>query len=1259
MSPRTRRLARWILAAGLALLLGALGLGTWLLGSEGGRDAVLAEVQRRLPPGALAWERAEGGLLGPLTLHGVRWRQPDGLEVDAARVRLDLALRPLVGSTLRLDAAEAEGVRVRLAPTDPDAPPGPPWHQALPTLALPLGVEVPALRVGGLALEDAEGSPLLAVATLEAGVTLRDGLLAIDGLRLASDRGALALDARYAPTERFRTTLAGTLTLPPAEGAAPLPLALQAEGDLARATLALRGDGLALDATLDDPTADAPRWTLRADAAALDLARLALDAAGAPALALRLQAEGEGARATLEGEAARDGLALDVAPSTLAWAEGRLEAAPLVLRAFEGEARIEGVLETAGDAPRVDVRVALAGLRWREAPDAPPVQADGTLALAGPLADWTLSGTLDLVRGADRARVAAAGRGDADGLALDALRLDTPAGRAEGGASVTWAPALAWEATLALQDVDPGWLAPGWDGALSGRVATRGGVDAAGALAWTLEAPALAGTLRARPLAAALDLQADAAGLAIDADVRLGDSHVLAEGRVAAARIDLRTRLQPLVLSDLLPGAAGRVEGRLALAGDPARPAIDAALRAEALAVDGLEAATLAVAGTLPARGDGGALQLDATGVAAAGLALDTFAATLRGSSEAPSLEAQAAGPDGALTLALDARRGGDGAWAGTLRQLGLALDGVPALALEAPAAFSVVPAATPLRASLAEACLSGPGAGRVCLEARLPGALRARLADVPLALARPWLALDGLQLEAEGTLAGEADLALDAAGRWGGEATLRASAGRLALDARVDGDGAAGEQALLAWTGLEADVRLDGGALRGQATLALADGGRIAARLAAGDGEAGALDGAIELDVRDLVFLELLSVDLARPRGRLAGTLTLGGTRAAPVVGGDARLLDFAADLPALGITLTEGALALRQDVNGGATLSGTFRSGEGTLTIEGLLDPAAFGGTGDAPLALQVSGRDFLAADTAELRATISPDLQVTLRAGTLRVRGRVDVPRADIDIEGLQGGTAASPDVVVVDEPAVEAGGPVLDMDVRITLGEDVALKGFGLDGALSGGLRVRQRPGREALATGTIEVSGEYAAYGSALEITRARLGWANAPLDNPSLDIVATRAFDAQRVGVRVRGTAARAEVAITSDPVIDQTEALSWLVLGRPLSSASGGDGERLGAAALALGGAGNLVAQRIGERLGFDQAGISDSRALGGATFTVGKYLSPKLLLSYGVSLLGTGQVVTLTYTLARGFDVQVESGEETSASINWRRER
>ncbi|MFN3844102.1 MAG: translocation/assembly module TamB domain-containing protein, partial [Rehaibacterium terrae] len=128
---------------------------------------------------------------------------------------------------------------------------------------------------------------------------------------------------------------------------------------------------------------------------------------------------------------------------------------------------------------------------------------------------------------------------------------------------------------------------------------------------------------------------------------------------------------------------------------------------------------------------------------------------------------------------------------------------------------------------------------------------------------------------------------------------------------------------------------------------------------------------------------------------------------------------------------------------------------------------------------------------------------------------------------------------------------------------------------------------------------------------------------------------------------------------IFSEPAMDSSEALSWLVLGRPLRAAGSGEAEQLGAAAFALGAGGNLLAQQVGARLGLDEVGVAESRALGGAAFTVGKYLSPRLFVSYGVSLLGTGQVLTLKYLLARGFDLRIESGTESRASINWRTER
>ncbi|MBP6626300.1 MAG: translocation/assembly module TamB domain-containing protein, partial [Arenimonas sp.] len=110
---------------------------------------------------------------------------------------------------------------------------------------------------------------------------------------------------------------------------------------------------------------------------------------------------------------------------------------------------------------------------------------------------------------------------------------------------------------------------------------------------------------------------------------------------------------------------------------------------------------------------------------------------------------------------------------------------------------------------------------------------------------------------------------------------------------------------------------------------------------------------------------------------------------------------------------------------------------------------------------------------------------------------------------------------------------------------------------------------------------------------------------------------------------------------------------------GRPLAAATGTDAARVDAAQMALGAGGTLIAQQLGTQLGLDVAGVSDSRNLGGATFTLGKYVSPRLFISYGVSLVGTGQVVTLKYLLRRGFDISIESGNENAASVNWRTER
>ncbi len=150
--------------------------------------------------------------------------------------------------------------------------------------------------------------------------------------------------------------------------------------------------------------------------------------------------------------------------------------------------------------------------------------------------------------------------------------------------------------------------------------------------------------------------------------------------------------------------------------------------------------------------------------------------------------------------------------------------------------------------------------------------------------------------------------------------------------------------------------------------------------------------------------------------------------------------------------------------------------------------------------------------------------------------------------------------------------------------------------------------------------------------------------------------------EGQRVGLYITGTAQRPILTVFSNPVMEQSDALSYLITGKPLSQVRGGEGNMVSAAAQALGSAGgDLLAKRIGSHLGVDDIGVSSSDALGGSSaFTVGKYLSPRLYLSYGVGLFDPGQVITLRYLISNRWNFEAQNATNFSrASFNYRLEK
>ena len=1247
--PPRSRARRWAWRTGIGgvLLTAATGvLLFWLLATAGGRDTLLARVVGLLPPGSLRWEKVEGTVSGPLVLHGVRYEH-DGVRFTARRVLLDARVLPVLGRRLQLDLLEVDGAALSLPPAADEPFALPSWPDVLPRLPMPLQINTTRLDVDGLRIER-DGATLVDITRVAANqLQLSDDGLSVETLAMDSSRGQLTLKGEYLPARNFRMDLAGTFTVPATDTAPAAALQFMAKGDLDALALDVAGQApepLTLSLSLRESAA-VPVWTLKAQSAGVDPALLGA-APGEP-WRFRLDATGRGGDATLQGDLAQGEWRVDIEPSRLQLASQALRVQPLQLALAQGPLTVTGELQLAGDASRFDALLTSPGLRFEPSgaePGAQPVTAAGELKASGGLKAWKLSGEATLERGGEQATVTLSGDGDDAELRLATLRAQTPTGTLDGRGVVRWSPALAFELQAALAGFDPGYFVPDYPGALTGALQADARRDDDGRWRGKLAVQDLRGQLRDRPVSGRIAAEWAGHRGTGDAALRIGASVVELRGGFGA-RYDLDARFSPLQLDDVLAGAQGRLQGNAQVRGTAAALDLAAQLEGDALRWNGQRVDSLRLAGTLPARGDAGRMDVDATGVELSGLALDQLTLRGRGSLAALALDADAAGANG--TLSLSGRIGRTGTqWRGRLAQLRLAAVDAPVLVLEQGADFAFGPDLLQVERS----CLAAQtGGGRLCVAAT-GREVTVQGEALPLALAQPWLADDqGVRLELDGTLDANAQLRRARDGRWSGTGRVVSERGALRLDEDLERD-------VFGYRDFALDVDVQGDAVTASLQAALAADGRVAARVRTGLAANAALEGELTLDVPDLTWLELFSEDLAAPSGRLQGQLQLAGTRAAPELSGQARLQAFTAELPAMGVKLTQGEFVLLGNADGTSRLDGSVRSGEGLLRVDGSLnfrDPTA-------PLQLVLRGENVTLASTPELYLVGTPELTLRWLDDRLELRGTLAVPEARADLEALDGSVSVSPDVVVVDPAdAATARSKPLDMDFSVSLGDNVRLKGFGLDGAMTGALRLRERPGRRATALGTLQVSGNYRAYGQALRIEGARLSYADAPFDNPTLDIRAERAFDDVTVGVQVRGTARRPETTVVSSPAMETSEALSWLVFGRPLSTTTAGETQQLGAAALALGAGGNLVAQQLGASLGLDEAGVRDSRNLGGATFTVGKYVLPRLFLSYGVSLIGTGQVVTLKYLLTRGFDISVESGNESAASLNWRIER
>ncbi|MFA5938982.1 MAG: translocation/assembly module TamB domain-containing protein [Sinimarinibacterium sp.] len=913
-----------------------------------------------------------------------------------------------------------------------------------------------------------------------------------------------------------------------------------------------------------------------------------------------------------------------------------------------GDADLEGRLGYGRDS---DLRLLWRALRWPLSGDPVAYSDGGTLHWTGRFDDWRFDVSGALAAAGERFKLDARGRGTLDEVTAEHALLDSGHGTLDAQATFSWAEALRLDLQGRLVDLQPQHWLPQFDGRIGGRVdaqALLGGATPDVRFAVALDDSQLNGY----PLRLDATGRYQAERLSLQAfELQSGSSRLSARGDVWPA-LALDAKLDSTDLRSIWAPLAGRARADLRLDGPITAPRAAGTLQADALRYQAYSVKALSTSFDVDPAGD---TRLDAQlRDIAAGTSTPITQAqlSLRGRAAAHRLTLDATLPQGRGAAVLDgAVDVPQRKWTGTLTSARLSAGSLAPWTLEEATALRI----DGPDVELDPACFASEVA-RVCAGLRpVDGGRRIafRLERFLLAALDPWLPGGA---RAQGQVDGEGYADVGGSGLSDLRADLHSSAVQIVRN---------GFPPLRLLPG-RLTVQEAGSGLSAQATLPFEQGGLyLDAQLGPGtDFMRRALSGELRAEVPDLSWLRVLNTELERVHGRLDGRVELSGTPAAPALAGKLEVTDAGLRLRTPGITLERVEATLSGTAASPWSLSARAWSDGGVLSVEGRVDPWAADGGVD----LRVAGDRFQALRRPDAKVWISPQLTLKLKGDELHAEGVVEVPRADITPKTVEQGVGPSSDQVIVRRGVDVGTGSRLGLhaDIQLKLGDAVRFDGLGLKSQLTGAVTVREAPGVPTRARGELQlVGGRYKAYGQDLNIETGRLLFNGGALTDPAVELRATRKpREDITVGVLVRGTLEQPEFSLFSTPAMPQERQLSWLVLGRALDegTSSASDRALVADAALSLGFAGSeWLAQRLGKGLGVDEVtvGAKPGETSAQARLTIGKYLSPKLFISYGVSLFLPGHSLKLQYDIGRGFKLSTETGTVSGGDVLYTIER
>jgi len=430
-------------------------------------------------------------------------------------------------------------------------------------------------------------------------------------------------------------------------------------------------------------------------------------------------------------------------------------------------------------------------------------------------------------------------------------------------------------------------------------------------------------------------------------------------------------------------------------------------------------------------------------------------------------------------------------------------------------------------------------------------------------------------------------------------------------------------------------------------------------------------IEGAISLDVSNLSAWGNWIPAGWRLGGQLKASALLSGAFARPEFSGRLRGQALSVRNFLEGVNISDGDAEVSLDGKHATIEKFTAKGGSGNLSIEGGMT------FGDAPAArLTLQANRFVLLGRVDRRVVTSGNATIDFSKEAIAVAGafgideglidftRSDAPTLSSDVTVVRSAASAPPVVgktpseASADAQAAppSAGARKLALDVKVDLGKELRLRGRGLETGLRGQVRITSPGGRMAV-NGTIRtVDGTYAAYGQKLEIDRGQVTFSG-PVENPQLNIEATRPETDIRVGVQITGTALNPRIRLFSEPELSEIDKLSWLVMGRASDGLGSADTALLQTAAIALlSGEGEGITDQLVKAIGLDAVSLKQTDGeVRETVISLGKQLSRRWYVGYERGLNATEGSWQLIYRVARSFTLRAQSGFENSVDLIW----